>query len=344
MRKKSVTIKDVAKLAGVSTTTVSYVINKTGFLSDKTRAKVLKAIDELNYRPNILARSLRNRKTSTVGLMICDLRNPFFAEVLWGIETYLGKKGYNIIVADTDYDPKKEKEAAEMFYSKQVDGVIVVPGGDRDEHIKFFTEQNIPVVLLDKRARNLNVDVVLVNNIEGSRQLVEHLINLGHKRIGIVTGPLSSTTGKERLEGYLKALRRHSIPEDEDLIKIGDFKKQSGYDLTLELLSLPQPPTAIYACNNLMGLGAMEALSERKINIPEEIGVVIFDDLPWFKYVDPPLTVVAQPSFKLGEIAGQFLFEQMRKKRRRPKQAVLDVQLKVRQSAGEKLRSFKSRV
>jgi len=331
-------IKDVAKLAEVSTTIVSYVINKTRFVSEKTRTKVLEVINELDYHPNIVARSLRSRKTGTVGLIICDLRNPFFSEVLQGIEAYLGKKRYSLIVTDTDYNIDKEKKSAEMFYSKQADGIIIVPGGNANEHVKFLIEQNIPVVLLDKRVQGLNTDVVLVNNVEGSKQLVEHLINLGHERIGIIAGPLSSTTGKERLEGYLKVLREHSIPEDKDLIKIGDFKKQSGYLLTLELLSLAIPPTAIFACNNLMGLGAMEALKERKIHIPEEIGLVIFDDLPWFRYVSPPLTVVAQPSFRLGEIAGELLFEQMRKRRKRRKEAVLEVELRLRESAGERKR------
>jgi len=342
MRRKSVTIKEVAKLAGVSTTTVSYVINKSRFVSEQTRAKVLKAIEELDYRPNIVARSLRERKTGTVGLIICDLRNPFFSEVLQGIETYLGKKKYSLIVTNTDYDNDKERESIDMFYSKQVDGVIVVPGENTNKHVKFLTERNIPVVLLDRKLQNLNVDVVLVNNIEGSKQLTEHLMSLGHKRIGVIAGPLNSTTGKERLEGYLKALKAHSMPEDNDLIKIGDFKKQSGYLLTLELISLAVPPTVIFACNNLLGLGVMQALKEKKIRIPEEIGLAIFDDLPWFNYVSPSLTGVAQPSFQLGETAGRLLFEQMRKRRKKPKEVVLDVQLKIRQSAGEALRAFKS--
>jgi len=339
MRRKAVTIKEVAKLAGVSTTTVSYVINKSRFVSEQTRAKVLKAIEELDYRPNIVARSLRERKTGTVGLIICDLRNPFFSEVLQGIETYLGEKKYSLIVTNTDYDNDKERESIDMFYSKQMDGVIIVPGENTNKHVKFLTERNIPVVLLDKKIQNLNVDVVLVNNIEGSKQLTEHLMSLGHKRIGIIAGPLNSTTGKERLEGYLKALKAHSIPEDNDLIKIGDFKKQSGYLLTLELISLAVPPTVIFACNNLLGLGVMQALKEKKIRIPEEIGLAIFDDLPWFGYVSPFLTGVAQPSFQLGETAGKLLFEQMRKRRKRPKEVVLDVQLKIRQSAGEALRT-----
>jgi len=342
MGSKVVTIKEVAKLAGVSTTTVSYVVNKTGFLKEETRKKVLKAIDELGYRPNIVARSLRSRKTGTVGLIVCDLRNPFFSEVLQGIETYLGEKKYSLIVTNTDYDNKKEKESIDMFSNKQVDGVIIVPGENSNQHVKFLTERDIPVVLLDKKIQNLNVDVVLVNNIEGSKQLTEHLISLGHKRIGIIAGPLNSTTGKERLEGYLKALRAHSISEDKDLIKIGDFKKESGYLLTLELISLTSPPTVIFACNNLLGMGAMQALKEKEICVPREIGLAIFDDLPWFSYVSPSLTGVAQPSFQLGETAGRLLFEQMRKRRKRPKEVVLDVQLKIRQSAGEGLRTVKS--
>ena len=144
------------------------------------------------------------------------------------------------------------------------------------------------------------------------------------------------------MEGYLKVLREHSIPEDKDLIKIGDFKKQSGYLLTLELLSLTLPPTTILACNNLMGLGAMEAIKERKIHIPEEMGLVIFDDLPWFKYVDPPLTVIAQPSVRLGETAGKLLVNQIRKKRKKSKEVILDVQFEIRGSAGEALRGYKS--
>ncbi len=339
-----VTIKEVAKLAGVSTTTVSYVINKSRFVSKETRTEVLKAINKLGYRPNIIARSLRSGKTNTVGLIICDLRNPFFSEIFQGIETYMGKEGYNIIVINTNYDFDKEKEAAEIFDAKQIEGVIVVPGGDSNENIKFLIERNIPVVLLDKRVKNINVDIVLVNNVEGSKQLTEHLISLGHKRIGIITGPLSFTTGEERLEGYLKVLKKYSIPEDKDLIKIGDFKKQSGYLLTLELLSLTLPPTAIFACNNLMGLGAMEAIKERKIHIPKEIGLVIFDDLSWFDHVNPPLTVVIQPSFRLGEIAGELLVNQIRKKRKKPKEVMLGVQLKIQESAGEALRGYKSYV
>ena len=200
-------------------------------------------------------------------------------------------------------------------------------------------EQNIPVVLLNRRIPDLDVDVVLTDNVEASKQATEHLVSIGYRRIGIITGPLNSTTGKERLEGYLETLRKHSIREDEDLMKVGDYKTESGYLLTLELLSLTMLPTAILAGNNLMGLGTMHALREREISIPEDIGLVIFDDLPWFRYLDPPLTAVVQPSFKLGQIAAQLLVDRMKEKRKKPKEIILKTELRIRYSAGEALRN-----
>lgn len=335
-RRKPVTIKDVAKEARVSPTTVSYVLNKTKLVSKETQIKVIEAIKRLNYQPNVVARSLRSKKTNTVGLVICDLKNPFFAEVLQGIESYLGKKDYTILVIDTNYDPEKEEEAIKTLLGKQVDGMIVVLGRDNAEYLSLLDDWNIPVVFLDKKAEGKkNADAVLVNNKEGSKRLIEHVLSLGHRRIGIIAGPLNTTTGRERLEGYLEALSNFSLPRDEILIKIGDFRKESGYRLALELLDLPSLPGVIYACNNLMGLGAMEAIRERGFRIPEEVGLVIFDDLPWFKFVNPPLTVVSQPSFQLGEAAGKLLFEQMRKGRKKPKEIVLSARLEVRESVGE---------
>ncbi|MFQ5834460.1 MAG: LacI family DNA-binding transcriptional regulator [bacterium] len=334
-----VTIKDVAKLAGVSITTVSYVINKTGFISDETRAKVLRAIDELKYRPSSVARSLRRKRTNTVGLILSHLKNPFVSEMLRGVEVYLSKRQYAIIVADTNYDIKKEERLIDVFCSKRVDGIIINPVEDSpSEHIRFLVEQKIPIVVIDRKIRNLNVDTVLTNNVGASRQVIEHLLHLGHRRIGIITGPLNCTTGRERLEGYQKTLRERSIPENESLIKIGDYKERSGYLLGLELIDLALPPTVIFACNNLMALGAMRALGKRRIRVPEQMGIVAFDDLPWFTYVDPPLTAIATPTFELGETAARLLVSQLQRKRKKPKTIIIDAALKTRGSAGETLK------
>jgi len=336
MQKKSITIKDVARYAGVSTSTVSHVINRTRFVKDSTRQKVLKAISDLGYHPNILARNLRRSKTNTVGLIICDLTNPFFSEILRGIEQCLGKEGYSIIVANTDYDIKKESDSVRLFYSKRVDGFIIVPASNEDRHVKFLVDNNVPIVLLDRKLDKVRADSVIVDNFGGTKKLTAHLINSGHRRIGIITGSTNCTPGKERLAGYLEALKMSNLSMDQTLIKIGNFKQESGYKLTLELLSLPSPPTAIVACNNLMGLGVLDALKDRKIHIPEEIAVGVFDDMPWFRHINPPLTVVAQPSFELGVTAGRLLLEQIKKERRKPREIVFKVDLVVRDSAGEK--------
>ncbi|MEM3486530.1 MAG: substrate-binding domain-containing protein, partial [Candidatus Methanomethyliaceae archaeon] len=180
---------------------------------------------------------------------------------------------------DTNYDPEREEEAIKTLLGKQVDGMIIVLGRDNAEYLSMLDDWNIPVVFLDKKAEGKkNADAVLVNNKESSKRLIEHVLSLGYRRIGIIAGPLDTTTGRERLEGYLEALSDFSLPRDETLIKVGDFRKESGYKLALELLNLSPLPEVIYACNNLMGLGAMEAIKEKGFHIPEEVGLVIFDD------------------------------------------------------------------
>ncbi|MBA7493172.1 HTH-type transcriptional repressor PurR [subsurface metagenome] len=331
----SVTMKQVAKLAKVSVSTVSHVINKTRFVDNSTQQRVLKAMAELSYHPNVIAQSLRRKRTNTVGLIISDIANPFFPEVVRGIEKQLTKKRYSIILANTDDDIEKEKQLTVLLYGKRVDGFIIVTSGGENKHINFLVQQKVPVVLLDRRIDELELDAALVDNQKGAQIITKHLIEVGHRRIGIITGPLVISTGKERLSGYLEALKEHALPRDDELIKIGNFKVQSGHSLALELISLPSTPTAILACNNMMGLGAMNALQEKGIQVPAEMGLAIIDDLPWFRYMDPPLTVVAQPAFELGETAAKLLLERIGKEREEPKQVVLQVELRIRRSAGE---------
>jgi len=338
LRPSFVTMKDVAKLARVSVSTVSHVINKTRFVSDSTRQRVLKAMAEVSYHPNVVAQSLRRKKTNTVGLVISDIANPFFPEAVRGIEKQLIQKGYSIILANTDDDIEKEKDLVTLLYGKRVDGFIIVTADGENKHLDFLIQQKVPIVLLDRRISKVGLDTVLVDNEGGARKLTEHLINLGHKKIGVITGPLSISTGKERLKGYLEALREHSLPKDDELIKVGNFRQESGYSLTMELLSLSSPPSAVLACNNVIGLGAMDALQEKGIKIPSEVALVIFDDLPWFRYLNPPVSVVSQPTSELGEIAAKLLLERMRGRRKKPKEVVLEVEFRPRLSAGEALR------
>jgi len=323
-----VTMKDVAKEAEVSVATVSHVINKTRFVSEPTRQRVLKAMAKLHYQPDGIAQSLRSKRTNTIGLIISDIANPFYPEVVRGVEKEMVKKGYSIILTDTDDDIKKEKKLVTLLFNRRVDGFIIVTAEEEKEHIEFLLQRDIPVVLLDRRINGLQLDTVLVDNRGGARKLIQHLINLGHKRIAIITGSLNVSTGRERLNGYLEALKEHSLSVDDKLIKKGNFRRESGYFLTLELLSLNSPPSVIFACNNLIGLGVMDALQEKEIQIPEKMEVAIFDDLPWFRHLSTPLTVIAQPTFKLGEMAAKLLLERIRGKRKKPKEVVLGVELR----------------
>ncbi|TET64765.1 LacI family transcriptional regulator [Candidatus Aerophobetes bacterium] len=334
-RRLFTTMKDVARAAEVSISTVSHVVGKTRFVKRATRQKVLKAMADLKYQPDMVAQSLRRKTTHTIGLIFCDLVNPIFAEIVKRIEKRLIGKGYSSILTDTDYNIDKEKEMVTLLCAKRVDGFIIVPAGGDDKHIESLIEQGMPVVLIDHKMDKLRTDTVLLKHEKGIEQLTEHLIRLGHKRIGIITGPLNCFTGKERLAGYLEALKQHGLVKNDELVKVGDYKEQSGHSLTLELLSLSSPPTAILACNNLMGLGAMNALHDKGIRIPDEMGLVIFGDLPWFRYTDPPLTVTAYRTSDIGEMAGQLLLERIRRRRKKPRQVVLDVELIQRGSAGE---------
>ncbi|MCS7201400.1 MAG: LacI family transcriptional regulator [Dictyoglomus sp.] len=331
---KPPTMKDVAKLAGVSVSTVSHVINKTRHVEEETKKKVLSAIKELGYRPNIVARSLRKKTTHTVGLIVSNITNLFYPEVVRGVEDTLLNYKYNLILCNSDENIDKEREYIEVLYSKQVDGIIITPSKSTEtrKNLEIFISQNIPVVLVDRRIKGIDTDVVLVDNISGTFLATEYLINLGHKRIGIITGPLDTTTGKERLEGYLQALDKNKIPRDDSLIKEGDFKRDGGYIKGKELLSLEDPPTAIISSNNLMTLGLISAIQELELKIPDDLSVISFDDMEWFKYFSPSITAIYQPSYELGKNAGLLLLERLRRRRKKAKEVILPTKLIIRES------------
>lgn len=332
--KKSPTMKDVAKLAGVSISTVSHVINKTRYVEPETREKVFQAIKSLGYRPNILASSLRKKITSTIGLIISNITNLFYPEVVRGVEDYLAKYNYNLILCNSDEDVEKEKNYIEVLFSRRVDGLIITPSKSSEtrENLDLFREKNIPIVLVDRKIEGLDEDVVLVDNIGGTYEAIKYLISLGHKRIGIITGPLDTTTGCERLEGYLKALEDHKIRKDENLIYEGNFKEDGGYKGVEMLLNLKNPPTAIFTSNNLMALGALKKINELNIKIPKDLSLISFDDMEWFPYFSPPLSAVYQPAYELGETAVKLLFERLRRGRKKRKEVILPTKLIIRES------------
>lgn len=330
------TMKDVAELAGVSTATVSRVLTGKTNVSPELRARVLKAVEELDYQPSRVARSLRVRTTQIIGLIISDIRNPFFTSVVRGVEDVAYANGYTLILCNSDEDPAKERLYIDVMRAERVAGIIISPTSETNEYYKLLLESGISIVSMDRRMRGLEVDTVVVNNVEGAYQAVSHLIKLGHKRIGLIGGPTMITTGRERQEGYEKALKEHGLAVTPGLIKVGDFKQESGYQRANEFLEVEDPPTALFVANNLMTLGALNAIHERGLKIPQDIAIVGFDDMPWAPSLEPPLTVIAQPTYELGRAAAEALLGRITDRDRPVREVKLATTLIVRKSCGQR--------
>ena len=327
-----ITIREVAESAGVSYATVSHVINNTRLVSQETRERVLAAMDALNYRPNALARSLRQGKTNTIGLVLPDSANPFFAEISRGIEDEAFKKGYSVFLCNTELDTQRELFYVDVLSKKQVDGIIFVAAGDQADSLDFLLRRNMPVVMIDRDVPNVEVDAVLTDHQLGGFLATHHLLELGHKRIACIAGPSSITPSAERITGYRKALGEAGIAYDENLVIRGDYHAQSGLEITHSILKMNPRPTAIFALNDLMALGALRAAAEANCSVPGDLAIVGYDDLEIAHFTNPPLTTIAQPKKEIGAQAVNLLIDRMSRKSRPPSRIVLPPQLVVRRS------------
>ncbi len=327
------TIEDVAKRANVSIATVSRVINNQGGVRKVTEERILNAINELGYIRSALARSMKRKETNTIGIIVPDIKNPFFPLVVAGIEQKAREKGYFTILSSTNESPNVEEDIVKIFIERGVDGVIITTANESGDHIKLLQDQHIPIVAIDRAIKKFDVDTVLVDNVSGSYHAIQHLILQGHKRIAIICGPLTTTPGSERLLGYKKALEEYNLPIDESLIIQGDFMEGSGYKATQELYDLKDRPTAIFSSNNLMTIGCMKALMDIEWKLGEEVSFIGFDDVDIATFMKPRLSVVSRPMNTLGEMAFQFLYERMQNKENLPKREyLLSPVLKIRES------------
>ncbi len=326
------TIREVAKSAGVSYATVSHVLNNTRFVSQETRERVLAAMAQLNFRPNALARSLRQGKTHTIGLVLPDSANPFFAEISRSIEDEAFKKGYNVILCNTELDVQRELFYVDVLSKKQVDGIVFVAAGDQTDSLDFLRSQSMPVVMVDRDVPKVEVDAVLTDNQLGGYLATHHLIGLGHRRIACIAGPSNITPSAERIIGYRKALEEAALPYDEKLILRGDYHAESGMQITHVLLKTEPRPTAIFALNDLMALGALRAAAEANCSVPNDLAIVGYDDLELSRFTNPPLTTIAQPKKQIGAEAVSLLAERMSGKSRLPSRLVLPPELIIRRS------------
>jgi LacI family transcriptional regulator len=325
-------MRDVAERARVSVTTVSHVVNDTRPVSEELRQRVLQAMRELGYQPNQLARSLRRGQTHIIGMIIPDSTNPFFAEVARGVEDTSFEQGYSVILCNSDGDLDKELLYTNVLVKKQVDGILFVAAGVSTERILDLQARNIPLVLIDRELPDAAVDAVLTDNARAGWLATRHLIELGHTRIACVTGPSDLTPSADRVIGYRKALSQSNLAVDEALILKGDFHYTSGYEAGLQLLSLEPPPTAVFACNDLMAIGLMSAARQSGLRVPEDLSVVGFDDVRLAAFANPPLTTIAQPKYQIGVVAVRLLLERMREPELAARRHVLDTRLLTRAS------------
>jgi len=326
------TIREVAQRAGVSYATVSHVINKTRFVSDETRTRVLSAMSELNYRPNALARSLRIGETHTIGLILPDSANPFFAEIARSIEDRAFKLGYSVILCNTERDTHREQLYVDVLSKRQVDGIIFVATGDQADSLNFLIDQDMPVVLIDRDLPNIEVDAVLTDNQQGGYLATRHLIQRGHRRIACIAGPSHITPSAERVTGYLQALAEAGIPYDESLILGGDYHPASGQQVAATLLAHDFPPTAIFALNDLMAMGALRAAAEAGLRVPQDLGIIGYDDIEFASFTNPPLSTIAQPKDEVGSQATEILVKRITEKTNAKRRLVLPPTLIIRGS------------
>jgi DNA-binding LacI/PurR family transcriptional regulator len=294
------TIYDVAKLARVSTYTVSCVVNKSAFVSPELTERVLQAVRKLDYTPNAVARSLQTRNTKTVGMLIPDIANPFYARVVRGVEDRISKDGYSLLLGNTYNSSETQARYLTLFRGRQVDALLVFMTAGGEDAVQRLVSEKRPVVCVGRVPQKFECDSVSSDNITGTRMAVEHLIRKGHKRIGLVAGELGLSAGLDRVKGWRQALEAHRIKADEQLIEAGDWTEASGCEGAIRLLQRKPAPTAIFAANFLMMTGVLRALQRRKGAAQPVVEVASSDDSDWLDVFSPPITTVAQPSYEMG--------------------------------------------
>jgi LacI family transcriptional regulator len=332
-----VTLRDVAERAGVSPMTVSRVINNSPRVQADTRRRVEAAIVELEYVPNRLARGLIRRRTGTLALLVPDLANPFFTLIVQAAEDVAWRSGYHVILCDTRAELEREREYLEDMVEFQVEGVLVAPVSDRSRsHLRILARNNTPYVLIDRSIAGFEADLVQGDSVAGARRLVEHLIALGHRRIAMITETLDVSTSRERLQGYRDALEAAEIQQRAEYVaEASAVDARGGYEAALLLFDLEAPPTAIFAVNNIVAVGVVEAARDRGVDIPGELALVCFDDIEHVSRLYPFLTVMAQPAETFGTLAAQLLLDRIAGRvRERRRVVVLPADFIVRRSSG----------
>ena len=336
-----VTIREVARQARVSVGTVSNVLAGSASVRPELRRRVEEVMRALDYHPNQIARSLKTRQTKTLGLVISDITNPFFPQVVRGAEDAATLHGYLLITLNTDDSAERERRALAMLRAQKVDGLLLTVASGREDltHVAQFRDAGLPIVCIDRSVPGIDLDLVCSDNAHGARMCMQHLLSRGHRRIGFLGGSPGLQTAQQRLEGYEQTLREAGLPRDPKLVRVGDFRLDSGYRLSKQMLLEADPPTALFASNAMMGFGALKAIHELGLRCPEDVALAVFDEVPFGDVIQPRLTVVAQPAYEMGRVGTELLIARLegREKSAGAVHLTLTPELLVRQSTASRV-------
>jgi len=306
------TMKDVARIAGVSTSTVSHVVNNTRFVSDEIRERILKVVADLHYSPSALARSLKINQTRTLGMIVTTSNNPFFAEVVAGVERICYQRGYTLVLCNTEGDPVRLSHSLEVLLQKRIDGLLLMCTEARSASADVFERHPVvPIVVMDWGPLHATADRIQDNSALGGYLATQHLIEQGHRKIGLITGPLDKLPAQSRQDGYQQALDEAGIPFRQEYVVVGDFEFTGGISGMHQLLALPEPPSAVFAGNDVSAVGVYQALYRAGLNVPQDISVVGYDDIELAQYLTPPLTTIHQPQEDLCRQAVDTLLDRI---------------------------------
>jgi len=315
----NINLRKIAKISGVSVATVSRVINDKDGVSETTRARILKILEENMYVQNIGARNLKTAKSKTIGFLISKFSDPFFILVFEGMQKICRKRGYHVLILDTNEDIEQEREAIKLMLGYRVEGIVASFVNPNIKILDQLSSLNINVLMLDRKIERFKADSVTLDNIGGSREQINYLSKLGHKDIAVVHGPTSNSTGKERLNGYFSAMKEHGLNVNDNYVTCGEFNENMAYHSTIRLMSLEKRPTAVAVHNNMMCLGAFKALMDLKINIPHEVSLIGFDDFDVVlnslhdlgAYLGPGITLMETPVLEMGIVAAEMLLDRI---------------------------------
>ncbi|MEC4727537.1 substrate-binding domain-containing protein [Shewanella sp. D64] len=324
------TIRDVAKLAGVSTTTVSHVLNKTRFVSAEGKAKVENAVMQLNYVPNIVARSLKGGSSRVLGMLVTDSNNPFYADLIQWVDQVAYRHGYNLILCNTQGNRERAKDYMSMLSQRRVDGMLMMSSDARQLPVSSYG--TMPMVMMDSGPERAGYDRILDDSEQGGYMATKHLLAAGHRSIGLLAGPLEKSNSQNRIAGYRRAMAEANADVDEGWIQSGEFTYEGGVTAMTELLKQQKTVTAVFASNDLMAMGAIRVAGEHGLTIPQDLSMIGYDDIPGAKYFNPPLTTMRQPLELMAEQAIAMLLARMETPEREGQRTLLTPTLIIRDS------------